>query len=235
MATKTVTAVGDAQIDTAQSKFGGASGLFDGVGDYLTIADDADFDFGAGNFTIDFWVRFNSVVSYKNLYHHNNSASDFFNIYWSTGNTLHVQFINSGSWRIDYTIPFTPSTGVWYHIELSKSGTAQADWHTFIDGVEGTKSIVNGLGWGDTLKNWTSDVHLGHQITGGGDMNGWFDEFRVSKGVARHTAGFTPSVSAYSTDTDTKLLLHFDGADASTSFLDSSVAAAVNSNFFQFM
>jgi hypothetical protein len=35
---KTVTAVGNAQISTAQSKFGGASIAFDGTGDYLTDA-----------------------------------------------------------------------------------------------------------------------------------------------------------------------------------------------------
>jgi len=34
-ATKTITPVGNAQIDTAQSKFGGASGLLDGTGDYI--------------------------------------------------------------------------------------------------------------------------------------------------------------------------------------------------------
>src|SRR3989338_6322305 len=54
---KAVTANGNAQIDTAQSKFGGASGLFDGAGDYLTIPSSSAFDFGTGNFTIDFWVR----------------------------------------------------------------------------------------------------------------------------------------------------------------------------------
>jgi len=32
-----VTAIGNAQVDTAQSKFGGASALFDGTGDYLAL------------------------------------------------------------------------------------------------------------------------------------------------------------------------------------------------------
>jgi len=57
----TVTAYGNAQIDTAQSKFGGASGLFDGAGDYLSTPDSEDWNFGSGDFTIDFWVRFNSL------------------------------------------------------------------------------------------------------------------------------------------------------------------------------
>jgi len=53
---KTVTAVGNAQISTAQSKFGGASLAFDGAGDYLTIPDDSSFDFGFNDFTIEGWI-----------------------------------------------------------------------------------------------------------------------------------------------------------------------------------
>ena len=51
------TAFGNAQIDTAQKKFGTASLLLDGAGDYITIPASTDFDFGAGDFTIDCWIR----------------------------------------------------------------------------------------------------------------------------------------------------------------------------------
>ena len=50
---KTWTAHGNAQIDTAQSVFGGASGYFDGSGDYITTPDRADFDFDGQQFTSD--------------------------------------------------------------------------------------------------------------------------------------------------------------------------------------
>lgn len=53
---KTISVFGNAQVDTAQSKFGGASALFDGTGDYLT-GSSADFAFGTNDFTIDFWMR----------------------------------------------------------------------------------------------------------------------------------------------------------------------------------
>lgn len=56
---------GNAQVDTAQSKFGGASALFDGTGDFLSYADHADWHFGSGDFMADFWVRFNSVSTAK--------------------------------------------------------------------------------------------------------------------------------------------------------------------------
>src|SRR5262245_49789331 len=53
----TWTANGNAQIDTAISKFGGAALLLDGSGDYLSTPDHADFDVGSGAFTIDFWFN----------------------------------------------------------------------------------------------------------------------------------------------------------------------------------
>jgi hypothetical protein len=53
----TVTAYGAVQVDQAEKKFGNASGLFDGTGDYLQSVDTlTDFDFGSGDFTIDCWV-----------------------------------------------------------------------------------------------------------------------------------------------------------------------------------
>jgi len=51
-------------------------------------------------------------------------------------------------------------------------------------------------------------------------LNGWLDEFRVSKGVARWTSNFTPPTSAHVADSSTVLLLHMDGADGSTTFTD---------------
>jgi hypothetical protein len=53
---KTVTAVGNAQISTAQSKFGGASILLDGSGDYLDVGSNSAFGYGLSDFTIETWV-----------------------------------------------------------------------------------------------------------------------------------------------------------------------------------
>jgi len=53
----TWTAYGNAQIDTAQSKFGGASGLFDGTGDWIDTPDSDDFDVLSGDFTVDLWIK----------------------------------------------------------------------------------------------------------------------------------------------------------------------------------
>jgi hypothetical protein len=53
---KTVTFAGNAQLDTANKKWGNASLLLDGTGDYLSIPDHADWDLGTGDYTVEAWV-----------------------------------------------------------------------------------------------------------------------------------------------------------------------------------
>ena len=62
---KTVTAVGNAQISTAQSKFGGASIAFDGTGDFITVPDSSAFVLGLSNepYTVEFWFFRNQTSS----------------------------------------------------------------------------------------------------------------------------------------------------------------------------
>ena len=56
-ASQTVTTNGDATQTTAQYKWGSRSTVFDGSGDYLSLADSDDWNFGSGDFTIDYCAR----------------------------------------------------------------------------------------------------------------------------------------------------------------------------------
>jgi len=58
--THTWSASGNAQIDTAQYKFG-QSGLFDGAGDKIVSDYSSDWNLGSGDFTIDGFVRWNAL------------------------------------------------------------------------------------------------------------------------------------------------------------------------------
>src|SRR3990167_9675179 len=82
----TVTANGNAQVDTAQSKFGGASLIVDGTGDYLSVPDHADWDFGTGDFTVDFWFRRNGTQgAFSNMVSSFNGASGWHIAFGSSG------------------------------------------------------------------------------------------------------------------------------------------------------
>jgi len=220
-ATKTVTANGSAHIETAQSKFGGASGRFDGTNSYLSSPDSTDWYFGTGDFTIDFWVRFNALpTSGSDMRICTQNAGDYNDWWlamWNNGGTYTWKFAT-------YTLPTnnpiaipqatTVSVNTWYHVALVRSGNT---WYWFQNG--------NRLGTGASNANPVNDYAAPLAIGGrssGFYFNGWIDEFRISKGVAQWTSTFTPPSSPYTMDSYTVLLLHCDGTDSSTVFIDSS-------------
>ena len=57
----TVTQEGDAKLENTEKQFGETSAYFDGTGDYLSVPDSDDWEFGSGDFTIDFWVNFSTL------------------------------------------------------------------------------------------------------------------------------------------------------------------------------
>lgn len=233
MATKTITAVGNAQLDTAQKKFGTASGLFDGTGDYLTTPDDTAWAFGTGKFTIDFWVRFVSVGGNQSYFMVGQRDAD--NSFWGVGiyingasSAIIFHSIESGTWKINWDAGVgTLSADTWYHIAVVRDGTTEATWHAFIDGVEKTKNLALGSYANGTLDS-SSTLNVASASTSvvGLPHNGWLDEVRVVKGTAVWTSGFTPPSApyVYTDATGTELLLHMNGTDASTTFLDHSAS-----------
>lgn len=192
---KTWTASGNAQIDTAQYKFGGASGLFDGTGDYVTTPDHADFDVGSGEFTLDMWFRLNAVGAYRYLFGQMNStpsaASRAVSLNVNSSNQLEGRVACGGSL---YTASSATalSSGTWYHAALIREGNTLK---IYLDGVVGgTTADLTGL----TVNNSSNVPTIGRP----GDyasqyFNGWIDEVRYSKGIARWTTGFTPPTTEY--------------------------------------
>ncbi len=187
---KTVTAVGNAQIDTAQYKFGTASGLFDGTGDYLTVPDSDDWYFGTGDFTIDTWVRFatNSVDS--GICGQRVNIDNTWEFWRATDPwNLLVFSVRSGGFDTgQYTVSFVPIINTWYHLELVRTGT---NVYIFINGISQTLTVGQAIGI-NVVPNLAAVLEVGAVGNHSGVMQGYLDEFRITKGVARHTSNFTP-------------------------------------------
>lgn len=207
-----ITAINDAQIDTAQSKFGGASALFDGTGDYLSISGNSNLDL-SGDFTIEFYARHGVATGnqkYIDLRPDDVSGlTDYLLI--DTNNNFRL-FID-GSDRLGGGAG-APSVDTWYHIAVVRQGTSI---RYYLDGTEELDYTQA------SPKDYTLDYDWVIAINGGnltGDgLNGHLDEIRISN-IARYTTGFTPSTTAFSNDANTLLLLHMDGTDGSTTFED---------------
>ena len=184
-----VNTVGNADISTAVVKYGTGSLAFDGTGDYLSTPSTPVF--GTGDFTIEFWVYFNEVnnSTVKYLYDFRNasatSASFFAQeasngwTYWNGSGAGISTGWNSGTFTAD----------TWYHVAISRSsGTTKF----FVDGTV-TSSVA------DTGNYANETFILASRYSAANFLNGYIDDLRITKGLARYTANFTPPTEALPT------------------------------------
>lgn len=225
---KTITANGNAQISTAQSKFGGTSGYFDGTGDYLLVTDDGFFDFGTGDFTVEAWVYVTTFVSGGNSVVAGRGPTNGDWMLAIRSNTEISWGRNIVAWDAT-TTGITLNTNTWYHIAVSRTSSV-------------LKIFVNGSQYYSASNTQAYDINNstlavgGRQSTSGSStigefFNGYIDDLRITKGIGRYTSNFTaPSSSFVATDcytcdvyyNSTSLILPMDGANGSTTFTDSS-------------
>jgi hypothetical protein len=124
---------------------------------------------------------------------------------------------NGTAYDIQYSVSFTPSTNTWYHIAIVRNGNT---WYTFIDGDSKSKTLEDGAYTADLGSSYSQGLRIGFRTDY--PLNGYVDEFRISTNV-RYTSNFTPSTTAFTSDANTTLLLHFEGAENSTTFTDSGI------------
>ena len=210
-----ITVVGDLQHSSAQYKFGNSSIAFDGSGDYISIPDHADIQFGTSDFTIEFWFRTNGTGnSYAwELAHKGPPGTDSLN--WWLGNNgsqaaLQV-FTDAGT--VDLRGGPNLADQQWHHLALVRNGSS---WAHYADGTAIDTQTLSG-----SVRLATgSPFNLGVcNANGAGDFNGHMDELRISN-TARYTSNFTPSTTAFTDDEYTKYLIHSDSV--SQVFTDSS-------------
>lgn len=175
----TVTANGNAKTTTSDFKWGSACGIFDGVGDYLSIAASSAMDFGTGDYTVEMWVKWSYIPNAQTLIDFGNGTT-YLRI--DGGNTLYV--FDSGAFVINAATITQLSAGQWYHIALVRSGTSRT---VYVDG----SSIGSGTRSGSAGSS-SITTKVGARYDSALAFNGLMQDLRITKGVARYTATFTP-------------------------------------------
>lgn len=170
--------VGNAQASQTQTKFGASSMYFDGTGDYLQLPATPNLSFGTGDFTVEFWVRFDSIAADRGFL---GSSAGGYDFVWRTSTGLNLGRINTA---FDNTFAWSPSINVWYHVAYSRSGTSLK---VFVDGAQVGTTATNSNSY-----DAVTAAIIGGSTTADRLMNGYLDDFRITKGVARYTANFTP-------------------------------------------
>jgi len=181
---------GSAQISTGIFKYGTGSISFNGTNSYLNSNNTTTGAFGANNFTVEFWIFVNAIPG--------SSATIFDTRPASTNGAYTVIYLNS-----DATIRFFVSSAdritssvisinTWYHVAVCRSSGS-------------TKMFLNGTQTGGTYTDATtylaSNTLIGTGYGGGAALglylNGYIDDLRTTKGVARYTADFTAPQQAF--------------------------------------
>ena len=206
---------GDPRVDGDTKKFGHYSMNFDGSGDYLRFGDGGfeEWDFGDGDFTIDFWF-YPTAQSRMALFAYDTDHRLGIDFHWSGTRNINIWASSTGSsWDLVYGDAGGNGIGSisldlneWHHVAYVRSGDR---WITFIDGVKDVDVTVSG-----SVVEKDEGINIGRWGTGAYWLNGNIDEYRVSKGIARWTEDFTPATQPYGQDAYAKLLLHVDGDDS---------------------
>lgn len=191
---KSMTFGSSAILTTTDSKFGGSALRIDGTNSAsVSIPYSEDFNFGSGDFTIEFWIKFISWTDGRSVLTKGWPAqTGSFLFYTASSNRfLFYSSSNGSAWDIADQRDIISSTvlDTWYHVAVSRSG---ADFKTFQNGNitsswSNSSAIVNNTSYGIIIGNSTQGTHPSNCI---------IDDLRITKS-ARYTNTFTPPSKTY--------------------------------------
>ena len=218
-----VSANGDAHI--IGPKVGSSAISFAEVAalDYLSLADSADWDLygSAGSSTFEFWVNHKTTSGSQGYIAQYEDGSNRWWLAHEAGSGMQFEVTSGGSGIIDsgWVAAAELTANRWYHVAVVKNGN---DYNLYVDGVS-KWSVTD-----SSTDTFSGPLYIGYLDAGSTyPLNGYMDEIRISN-VARYTANFTPDTTEFSTDANTKLLIHGDGRMGSNAFQDSSIQETFN-------
>lgn len=195
---RTWTARGGAQIDTAQSQFGGSSLLLNGTDAAIDSPNGSDIYISGGTFTAECWFRETATTTAAQIMgqHSVTGETDSSWILYSDSGVLKCAVYSGGS-TFTATASGSHSLDAWHHVAAVLSGGTLT---LYLDGVS-----VGSVG-SVTTPNEAGDLRIGATGSTGTSLlyyfSGWVDEARLTIGVARYTGTFTPSASEFEEGAD---------------------------------
>lgn len=179
--------VGNAQVSTTQAKFGTTSVAFDGSGDGLKFPSNSPMSMGTGNFTWEFWVNpATASAGYKSIVDTRTATlSDGFFFGLNPG-TLQLVVVSNVT---VLTASTSLTANTWQHVALVRSSGTLTIYlgGTSIGSVSNSTNLTSGAGV----------IGASDSISNPNPFNGYIDDLRITKGVARYTANFTPPTQAF--------------------------------------
>ncbi|HVG51538.1 MAG TPA: LamG-like jellyroll fold domain-containing protein, partial [Xanthobacteraceae bacterium] len=210
-------------------RFGPTTARFFGNGYCSTLNNSnpyGGFTLGTGDFTVDWWELRQDAADNRPSFVWDGHQLTYqpLLVGWSAGGQRYF-FAASGAvanWDVVNNMPLgSIDVNAWTHLAIVRKGNT---FYGFKNGVltatASSALAIRPTTTGPMLGLWQQDPGSGNYY-----LYGFIDEFRVSKGVARWVANFTPPAAPYGPDPtglETVLLVHADGTEGSTSFPDAS-------------
>ena len=165
----------------------------DGTGDFLSIAQNADFDLAGDDFTLDALIflgdsGINNVIA--NTWYQVSSTEGWL---WAVHTDYKLKF-----WYYDDSGNVTTIAGSqtiapyrWYHVAMVREGN---NFRSYVNGVL------------DAEHTDSDDIRVGDGPCSIGRCIGYISNMRIVKGTAVYTSNFTPPTGPLANVTNTKLL-----------------------------
>lgn len=183
---------GDTKTMVSVNKFGGSSIYFDGTGDYITMPSNVAFQFGTSDFTVEGWFYPTSIA--------NNGVIQISSTVGGlqANNTTNVAIsVVSGQLSIyAASATYTGSSiaaNTWYNVAVVRnSGVTKV----YLNG-----SLITSFGISGAITDTTNYAGT-YCVVGGYSStatlwNGYLDDIRITKGIARYTTNFVPPNSPF--------------------------------------
>lgn len=203
---------GSAARSSTQAKFGTYSCELTSSSDYLTIPTTSGYEYygNTGDWTVEFFARAGGSGWQNWMTIFDGAESILIGYYKNAAWGWTVDINNLGSYLTGGNSGNSDISGAWHHIAATRYGNVFTLWYDGTAAATYTNSY--------TLGSINGDVVIGKPGSGwSGGLSGFVDELRVSN-TARYTSSFTPTTGAFTTDANTRLLMHMED----TGLLDSS-------------
>jgi hypothetical protein len=180
---RTLNTRNSAAVSTASPKFGTGALQITASNQAIDGPHSTDFDYGTGNFTIEFWFRPANVTGNKDLYAKYNANPSGIAVQQRAARLHILASFNGSSWAIDQDgTADTLTANTWSFVQVVRTSGV------FTVNVDGVTTITNSSFTGSSLSTNTQALVLcGNYLSGSGAI-GMTDDFRVTKGVARANA-----------------------------------------------
>ncbi len=185
--------VGNAGISTTQSKWGGSAMAFDGSGDYLTFPITPLITSLGPTYTIEAWIYLANITGVKAIYSTSvaSTANYGYFIFYVNGSSL--GFYNRAATGGAETgiVAGTLSANTWTHVAISVNSNSG---RLYINGTQvGSTTTINTTTFTPVYNTIGADILQGY------NFNGYINDLRITRGLARYTANFTAPTTAFPT------------------------------------